>query len=90
MKTREQLDRELAQAPDSLLEEVLSFLLSIKQGYTHKPLDIGDHDNKPSKQSILERMGGIPQYLLADGNLSDRDQRRTTIATKIRGGYLHQ
>lgn len=33
----------------------------------------------PQSQTILERMGGPPQYLLEHGNLSDRAHRRAAI-----------
>ena len=40
--------------------------------------------NLQPQQTILERMGGIPKHLLADGNLSDRDSRRKIIASRNR------
>jgi fructose-bisphosphate aldolase class 1 len=36
------------------------------------------------KQSVLERMGGIPQHLVSDGNFSDRDTRREIIVSRIK------
>ncbi|WP_292753339.1 hypothetical protein [Nostoc sp. NMS4] len=35
------------------------------------------------RQSVLERMGGVPKHLLSVGNLSDRDTRREIIASRI-------
>jgi hypothetical protein len=35
------------------------------------------------QQSVLERMGGVPQHLLSEGNLSDRDRRREILASRI-------
>ncbi|WP_196512968.1 hypothetical protein [Nostoc sp. NZL] len=66
MTAREQFIQEIEQVSDSLVEEVLDFLLFIK--------DRQDQKNSTShgEQSILERMGGIPQHLLSVGNLSDR------------------
>ncbi|MFW9260901.1 hypothetical protein [Nostoc sp. CALU 546] len=77
MTAREELIREIEQVSDSLVEEVLDFLLFIK--------DRQDQKNSAShgEQSILERMGGIPQHLLSVGNLSDRDVRRAVIASRI-------
>lgn len=85
MTVREQLNQELAQAPDALLEEVLDFLRS-------KQTQVADrkHDNSPQKQSVLERMGGVPKHLLTNGNLSDRDQRRATIAKHLQERRQHQ
>ena len=37
-----------------------------------------------SPQSILDRMGGLPQNLLAQGNLSDRDDRRAAIQAYLK------
>jgi hypothetical protein len=44
----------------------------------------GDNLN-PShlSKTVLERMGGVPKHLLSDGNLSDRDRRRTLIANHL-------
>ncbi|ODH01643.1 hypothetical protein A4S05_27975 [Nostoc sp. KVJ20] len=77
MTAREELIREIEQVSDSLVEEVLDFLLFIK--------DRQDQKNSAShgEKSILERMGGIPQHLLSVGNLSDRDVRRAVIASRI-------
>lgn len=40
-----------------------------------------------SQQSVLERMGGVPQHLLSVGHLSDRDGHRETIAARIRASH---
>ncbi|NET35564.1 MAG: hypothetical protein F6K19_26665 [Cyanothece sp. SIO1E1] len=39
------------------------------------------------KQTVLERMGGVPKHLLAVGGLSDRDTRRNIIAARIQASY---
>ena len=36
-----------------------------------------------SEQSILERMGGEPEHMLAVGGLSDRDNRKAIIAEHV-------
>lgn len=35
------------------------------------------------QQTVLERMGGMPQHLLSVGGLSDRDKRREIIVDRI-------
>ncbi len=35
------------------------------------------------QQTVLERMGGMPEHLLSEGGLSDRDHRREIIAKRI-------
>lgn len=36
-----------------------------------------------SNQTVLERMGGIPENLLSVGGLSDRDNRKAIVAKHI-------
>jgi hypothetical protein len=40
-----------------------------------------------SQQTVLERMGGMPQHLLSVGGLSDRDTRRQIIDERIRARH---
>ncbi|NJL56916.1 hypothetical protein HC928_18500 [bacterium] len=40
-----------------------------------------------SQQTVLERMGGLPQHLLAVGGLSDRDTRRQLIRDRIQARH---
>ncbi|MGD1941706.1 MAG: hypothetical protein ACFB0G_10375 [Leptolyngbyaceae cyanobacterium] len=40
-------------------------------------------DNTDPPQTVLERMGGMPQHLLSEGGLSDRDTRRQIIGKRI-------
>jgi len=35
------------------------------------------------QQTVLERMGGMPQHLLSVGGLSERENRREMIAAQI-------
>jgi hypothetical protein len=42
------------------------------------------------QQTILERMGGMPQHLLSIGNLSDRSIRRELLAERIQARHQHQ
>ena len=39
------------------------------------------------QQTVLERMGGMPQHLLSIGGLSDRDKRREIIAARIQARH---
>ena len=86
MTAREQLIQELEQVSDSLVEEALDFLLFIK-GRHNRRNSTSHSENQPSEQSILERMGGVPQHLLSVGNLSDRDVRRAIIASRIQQSH---
>lgn len=36
------------------------------------------------EQTVLERMGGVPEHLLSVGGLSDRDNRKAIIAEHVR------
>ncbi|BBD66784.1 hypothetical protein NIES4072_59400 [Nostoc commune NIES-4072] len=87
MTAREQLIQEIEQVSDSLVEEVLDFLLFIKGRQDQKNSISDGEKSQPSEQSILERMGGIPQHLLCVGNLSDRDVRRAVIASRIQQSH---
>jgi hypothetical protein len=82
MTDKEQLIQEIEQASDSLVKEVLHFLLFVK----NKQEQVTTSQN----QTILERMGGLPKHLLSVGNLSDRDVRRTILASRIRKRYQHE
>jgi hypothetical protein len=83
MTAKEQLIQELEQVSDVLAEEVLDFLLFVKKRQDQKNLIASDKESQLPQPSILERMGGMPQHLLSVGNLSDRDIRRTVIASRI-------
>jgi len=87
MTAREQLIQEMEHVSDTLVEEVLNFLLFIKSRQEQKNLTVGDEENQPFQPSILDRMGGLPQHLLSDGHLSDRDSRREIIAARIQQSH---
>ncbi|MHC5729248.1 MAG: hypothetical protein ACYT04_48455 [Nostoc sp.] len=84
MTAREQLIQEIEQVSDSLVEEVLDFLLFIKGRQDQK------NSTSDGEKSILDRMGGIPQHLLCVGNLSDRDVRRAVIASRIQQSHQQE
>ncbi|MBE8999237.1 hypothetical protein IQ274_13670 [Nostoc sp. LEGE 12447] len=90
MTAREQLIQEIGQVSDSLVEEVLDFLLFIKDRQDQKNFTSDREKSQPSEQSILERMGGMPQHLLSVGNLSDRDVRRAIIASRIKQSHQQE
>jgi hypothetical protein len=50
-----------------------------------KPVDTESVEIGP--QTVLERMGGMPQHLLSVGGLSDRDRRRQLVAERIQTRY---
>ncbi len=75
--------QQILQAIDSLddrqIPVVLEFILSLKS-------DIDHHLN--SSQTVLEKMGGYPEFLLDGyGDLSDRDVRKQKIADIIRSRH---
>jgi hypothetical protein len=84
MTAKEQLIQEIEQVSDLLAEEVLNFLLFVKQRQDQKNLIASDEESQLPQPSILDRMGGMPQHLLSVGNLSDRDSRRAVIASRIK------
>ncbi|MEH1816416.1 MAG: hypothetical protein V7K26_14310 [Nostoc sp.] len=90
MTAREQLIQEIEQVSDSLVEEVLDFLLFIKARQDQKNSTSHDEKSQSGEQSILERMGGVPQHLLSVGNLSDRDVRRAIIASRIQQSHQQE
>jgi hypothetical protein len=71
MTAREQLIYEMGQVSDAVVEEVLDFLLFIKNRPEQKQLTPNGEANQRSTPSILDRMGGLPQHLLSASNLSD-------------------
>lgn len=90
MAAREQLIQEIEQVSDSLVEEVLNFLLFIKSKQVQGNPTSHSEQDQASQPSILDRMGGIPQHLLSVGHLSDRDTRRAVIASRIQKSHQHK
>ena len=79
--SKAQLMRELEQTSEAIASQVLDFLLFLKQRQSET--NVETHP----KQTVLERMGGMPKYRLSDGRLSDRDTRRAIVAERIRQRY---
>lgn len=80
--SKAQLMRELEGASAAIAAQVLDFSLFLKQRQSSPDQTSND------PQTILERMGGVPQYLLSDGRLSDRDARRAIIAEQLGSGAI--
>jgi hypothetical protein len=74
-----QLLQAIANLSDRQIPIVLQFISSLET-------QANDYPSKP--QTVLERMGGYPQFLLeGSGNLSDRDVRKKAIADKIQARH---
>ncbi len=85
MIDREQLIEEIRQAPDSIVEELLKVLMLLKSRQAR--IKAGDAEQQLERQTVLERMGGLPQYLLSAGDRSDRDRRRAILLSQLQQRY---
>jgi hypothetical protein len=76
---QQQLLQAIGNLSDQQIPIVLQFISSLET----------EVNNSPSKpQTVLERMGGYPKFLLeGTGNLSDRDVRKKLIADKIQARH---
>jgi hypothetical protein len=75
----QQLLQAIAHLSDQQIPIVLQFISSLETQANNYP-------TKP--QTVLERMGGYPKFLLeGTGNLSDRDVRKKAIADKIQARH---
>jgi hypothetical protein len=76
---QQQLLKAIANLSDQQIPIVLQFISSLET-------EVNNYPNKP--QTVLERMGGYPKFLLeGTGNLSDRDVRKKAIADKIQARH---
>lgn len=76
---QKQLLQAIINLSDQQVPIVLQFISSL-EAQTNNCL------TKP--QTVIERMGGYPQFLLeGTGNLSDRDVRKKAIADKIQARH---
>lgn len=80
MTRREQLIQAIDRSPDSLIEELWQILQTFP--VLSEPLE---YENPPT---ILERMGGLPQHLLSNGHLGDRQQRKDAIAQHLKQRHI--
>jgi hypothetical protein len=83
------LNISLDEEAESYLVEILKYEKTttselIKQLLRHRLGEV-----KP-QNTILERMGGIPQNLLSVGGLSDRKTRREIITSRIQARYQNR
>lgn len=77
--SQQQLLQAIAHLSDQQIPIVLQFISSLE-------IEINNYPPKP--QTVLERMGGYPKFLLeGTGNLSDRDVRKKAIADKIQARH---
>lgn len=81
MTPKEKLIQAIERSPDSIVQELLKLLESLEQKQL-KP-ELVDSNQK----TVLERMGGVPKYLLNIGDLSDRDRRREEISSYLQKKY---
>lgn len=85
MTPKEELIQAIQQSPDGIVQELLAMLKAL-QG---QPL-LEAADSPPVEcKTVLERMGGVPRYLLSEGDLSDRDRRRALITEHLQRKYRH-
>lgn len=79
---RQELLRTIATLPDDWLEEALTLIQGLQA--KHTPMDTPTIDEAPT---VLERMGGMPRFLIHNGQLSDRDHRRQRLREQIQRHY---
>ncbi len=76
LKLQTTINQKLSNLSPEQLNTVLEFIESI---------EILETTNKIQPQTVIEKMGGYPKFLLeSSGNLSDRDIRKKIIADKIK------
>jgi hypothetical protein len=76
---QQQLLQAIGNLSDQQIPIVLQFISSLET-------EVNNYPSKP--QTVLERMGGYPKFLLeGTGNLSDRDVRKKLIADKIQARH---
>jgi len=76
---QQQLLQAIGNLSDQQIQIVLQFISSLET-------EVNNYPTKP--QTVLERMGGYPKFLLeGTGNLSDRDVRKKMIADKIQARH---
>ena len=76
---QQQLLQAISNLSDQQIPIVLQFISSLET-------EVNNYPTKP--QTVLEKMGGYPKFLLeGTGNLSDRDARKKLIADKIQARH---
>jgi hypothetical protein len=75
----QQLLQVIGNLDDQQIPVVLEFISSLKPEINHQT---------SSSQTVLEKMGGYPEFLLeGSGDLSDRDIRKQAIADIVRSRH---
>ncbi len=77
MTRKEQLIAAIGRSNDSVIDQLWHIFQSMPQEELSSPL------NEPEAQTVLERMGPLPQHFLNNGNLGDRKTRKAAIAQHI-------
>ena len=80
MTPREELIQAIEQSPDELVRALLELLQVMQQQSATARSSV-------QQKTVLERMGGEPKHMLSVGGLSDRDRRRSLIATRLQEKY---
>jgi hypothetical protein len=83
MTLKEELIQAIQASPDGIVQE----LLAVLQVLQREQSATANHQAPAHQPTVLERMGGVPKYLLAAGDLSDRDHRRTIITAHLQKKY---
>lgn len=83
MTPKEELIQAIERSPDEIVRELLAVLKALQ----HQQLLEPEAAQSATRKTVLERMGGVPQYLLSNGNLSNRDHRRGLIANRLQQKY---
>ncbi|NJK53713.1 MAG: hypothetical protein HC936_14570 [Leptolyngbyaceae cyanobacterium SU_3_3] len=79
MTPKEELIQAIERSPDEVVQTLLGMLKVLQLQRSTATL--------MQSKTVLERMGGEPQYMLSVGGLSDRDRRRDLIAMRLQQKY---
>ncbi len=85
MKISEIASEKIDTLPLDKQQQVLDFIEFIQSKIEPETMDNSVKTNKKQQKTVLEKIGGYPNFLLeSSGNLSDRDIRKKIIADKIK------
>jgi hypothetical protein len=76
MTPKEELIQAIERSPDELVRALLE-LLRVMQPFSEAMSPV-------QQETVLERMGGELKHMLSVGGLSNRDRRRSLIATRLK------
>jgi hypothetical protein len=77
MTPKEELIQAIERSPDELVWALLELLRVMRRQPFSEAM------SPVQQETVLERMGGEPKHMLSVGGLSDRDRRRSLIATRL-------